>query len=113
MLELTCDLCEGRIDSGEEVVELFLGVAGRSPQTGYLTTVPNPRYVPHPGQVAETTTVHRECHIEHAMTNVNPEQADDLLAEQVMELANELFEEWKQNYLLEERFEERISDPDA
>lgn len=112
-VELYCDCCEGRIDAGEEVIEVFIGIAARSQQTGYLVTSHNPKYVPKPHLVPETTVVHADCLIDHVLGNVCTEQADDLLAEQVMEMANELFEEWKQSFLQEERFEQRMSDPDA
>lgn len=112
-VELYCDCCEGRIDAGEETVEVFIGIAARSPQTGYLVTSHNPKYVPMPHLVPETTVVHVECLIDHVLGNICTEQADDIMAEQVMEMANELFEEWKQDYLQEGRFEQRMSDPDA
>jgi hypothetical protein len=112
-VELYCDCCEGRIEAEEETVEVYIGKAGRSQQTGYLITVHNPKFAARYSQVPETTVVHIECLIDHVIGNICTEQADDLLAEQVMEMANELFEEWKQSYLLEGRFEQRMSDPDS
>lgn len=96
-----CDMCGQAIRPGEQVVESYYGVEGRSEQSG------QPIAVDPPGRQMKVTVVHRKCQIEHAVDE-NPDDADDILGDMVEERATEMANSYLENG--EADFDRRLED---
>jgi hypothetical protein len=82
-----CFACGTGIKEGEEVLEVFPGIAGISGQSGQLLAEP------YPNEAAKSYTVHRKCAME-VLGELYPDDADEMFYEMASEMAWEQVEEF-------------------
>lgn len=102
-----CACCCTYIYWREPVAEIFVGVAGVSPQNGQMLAEAEST------QTACSFTMHRVCAIRFVAEEVCSEEAEEELHMMAEEMAEEMIESMMQEGEIEERYRQRIGDPDA
>jgi hypothetical protein len=101
---LECHYCRSKIEPGDDVAEIFFGIAGIVKQTGLPGTI-HP-----PGGRGKTEVIHRSCYLQHAIEDVCAEESDEILDEMAIERAQEMMQSIEEEERLEERYRQRIHD---
>lgn len=102
-----CEICKTYMQLGEKTFELYGGIEGRSPQTGFPMTVDPP------GQELEVFKVHRKCLVDLTF-HLCPDEVDELISEIAEERAAEMFQEWQQNTdSMDDELDRRLEDERA
>jgi hypothetical protein len=106
---IICDRCKRPIARGEKTVEIYIGMADESPQTGQPCVGPAPTG-------GSLTQAHWKCFVHHVIEDLVDEDDEDVLEpfyEWINEQAWELYEAEKEHLETVERLGERLDDPNS